>query len=105
MHSFSRDSTGTTSDTGTLWQNALTDYADETGTDLRRHELSRLAECNTAEHFVDDVEEEMEQFRAFDIDLANWGDMKDVLRRVAECVLMLGQIAALTAFPDVSVHE
>ena len=90
---------------GTLWQNALTDYADETGTDLRRHELSRLADCNTAEHFVDDVEEEMKQFRAFDIDLANWSDMKDVLRRVAECVLMLGEIAALTAFPDVSVHE
>ena len=89
-------------DTDELWQEALANYLDETGVDLRRHDLARLCECKTVKDVLVVIEDEMDTFRAFDIDNGNWYDMRDLVKRITGSALGLCDAVAVEGVPNVS---
>lgn len=94
-------------DTAALWQEALVDYMNETGTDLLRHDLTRLVRCETVGDVLADIEEEMDEFWAFqDPDnRGNWLDIRDFVKRIAGSVLVLNNAVSVVNLPDASIFN
>ncbi|VDB96025.1 unnamed protein product [Peniophora sp. CBMAI 1063] len=92
------DTTNDARDVNFLWQNALVEYAQETGTDLLRHDLARLLSCETVNDILIDLDDEMSAFRAFRVDV-NWAVIRKLVGRIGRCALGPGgSIAGTDAY-------
>lgn len=73
----------------TLWRMALADYAAETGTDLRRHDLTRLVDSQTVDYALAIIDEEMHAFKALEEYYGHWIDLRNLVKDIALSVFIL----------------
>ncbi|VDC02870.1 unnamed protein product [Peniophora sp. CBMAI 1063] len=85
-------------DLGGLWSDALELYRKETKTDLLSCDFADdILECTSGDEVLNIIYNEMESFKAFRGDSAQWGKVRSVLKRVVDVVLVFNDAIAETA--------